>query len=636
MSDLFAVDLFAGPGGWDVGAVPLGIEPVGIEWDDAACATRNAAGLRTVQADIADLNPADHVPEGGRVDLLIGSPPCPTFSMAGNGYGHELDDVIRATLADLMRGDDSRARRREQAARILFPIVWAEEEARAAKKGKAASRERAEERAARDAAASLLVVEPLRWTLELQPTWVALEQVPPVLPLWELTASYLRQLGYSAWAGVLSSEQFGVPQTRSRALLMASTAGPVTPPAPTHQRYVPAPKEIDHETLFDPGPRSRIVRVGEEGLIPWISMADALGWGSGDRVGFPRLNDVDDGGEYRDRDLRDAEDPAFALTEKARSWRHEMGDRPSRVLCGHHTPRWMYQGEKERGGIVNGNQPNAAVRSGDEPAPTIAFGHNASGVRINTGRDWEEGGSREDAQEFDADEQPAPTVAGTALRGWQVKRERSGDRADESFDADAMPAQALTTKARCWTVRTNNFSAVERDIGTGERSKDGSVPYERDADAPAPTLDTRACGWTVRPGEDRPAPTIVGTRRSKDGMLAGRQLPPGEGENVGGWGYERPATTLMGDPRVPQPGHKKEAADMDAPRRMEDAVRISVEEASVLQSFPWNYPWQGSRTKQFEQVGNAVPPLLALAVLGQLLGLDWRTPHAAIVGYGPA
>lgn len=560
--------------------------------------------------------------------------------MAGNGYGHELDHVIRAALADLMKGDDSRARRREQAARILFPIVWAEEEARAAKKGKPASRERAEERAARDAAASLLVVEPLRWTLELHPTWVALEQVPPVLPLWELTASYLRQLGYSAWAGVLSSEQFGVPQTRSRALLMASTAGPVTPPTPTHQRYVPAPKEIEHETLFDPGPRSRIVRVGEEALLPWISMAEALGWGMTARPYLVLASGRDTGGPDREKVGGSSARETLYGEQDAGRWQiktrgvtddsrdcdtFDPDDGPSRALTG-----------RTRSWLVNGNQPNAAVRDGDEPAPTIAFGHNASGVRINTGRDWEEGGSREDAQEFDADEQPAPTVGGTALRGWQVKRERSGDRADESFDADAMPAQALTTKARCWTVRTNNFSAVERDIGTGERSKDGSVPYERDADAPAPTLDTRACGWTVRPGEDRPAPTIVGTRRSKDGMLAGRQLPPGEGENVGGWGYERPATTLMGDPRVPQPGHKKEAADMNAPRRMEDAVRISVEEASVLQSFPWNYPWQGSRTKQFEQVGNAVPPLLALAVLGQLLGLDWRTPHAAIVGYGPA
>lgn len=56
-----AIDLFAGPGGWDVAAADLGFRPLGIELDADACATRDAAGHRTLQADVAALSPVDVV-----------------------------------------------------------------------------------------------------------------------------------------------------------------------------------------------------------------------------------------------------------------------------------------------------------------------------------------------------------------------------------------------------------------------------------------------------------------------------------------------------------------------------------------------------------------------------------------------
>jgi DNA (cytosine-5)-methyltransferase 1 len=101
---------------------------------------------------------------------------------------------------------------------------------------------------------------------------------------------------------------------------------------------------------------------------------------------------------------------------------------------------------------------------------------------------------------------------------------------------------------------------------------------------------------TVRPAP-APAPTILGN----------------VGKN-GGWVWERPATTIAGDPRCFQPGGHHEPG-----QQSENAIRLTLPEGLILQGFPPDYPVQGTKTSQWLQVGNAIPPPLAKAILAQLV-----------------
>ncbi|CPW61624.1 Uncharacterised protein [Mycobacteroides abscessus subsp. bolletii] len=48
--------------------------------------------------------------------------------------------------------------------------------------------------------------------------------------------------------------------------------------------------------------------------------------------------------------------------------------------------------------------------------------------------------------------------------------------------------------------------------------------------------------------------------------------------------------------------------------------RLSHQEAGRLQTFPYDFPWSGNDIGQ--QIGNAIPPRLAVHVLAQALGIQ--------------
>ncbi|MGW4143102.1 DNA cytosine methyltransferase [Streptomyces mirabilis] len=282
------LDLFAGPGGWSEGLRRLGLRDVGIETDAAACATRTAAGHTTIRADVAAYPTA---PLCGKVTALIASPPCQTWSAAGHRAGEDDRSLCHQALDDLARGNDTRTALRAQCADPR----------------------------------SLLVAEPLRYALDLTPEWVALEEVPAVEPLFAQTARILRGVGYSVWTGILNAADYGVPQTRRRAFLLASRVRTATPPEPTHA------KDPGPETLFGPATE------------PWVTMADALGWGATNR---PTPTVTAGGGKSGG---------AEPFPTRARQ----------ALLAAQQQGTWV---------LRHSNRTNATIRRTDEPAATLHFG----------------------------------------------------------------------------------------------------------------------------------------------------------------------------------------------------------------------------------------------------------------------
>lgn len=217
------VDLFAGPGGWDEGLGYLGRTSgvVGVEMDRDACAVAEAAGHARILADVRTLDPRTVI--GSEVlEGLIASPPCQTFSQAGKGSGRTaLSDLIGA--ASLVMDGSGVADAMEANGLDATDLR------------------------------SSLVLEPLPWVRDCRPNFIAFENVKGVLPVWEAYASLLSRSGYVAWAGRLNAADYGVPQSRTRAFLLAMRGTHLPLPTPTHSQ--------------------------DGGLFPrWVTFAEALDW----------------------------------------------------------------------------------------------------------------------------------------------------------------------------------------------------------------------------------------------------------------------------------------------------------------------------------------------------------------------
>jgi DNA (cytosine-5)-methyltransferase 1 len=308
----FVLDLFAGPGGLDVAGHALDIPSLGIEWDRSACLTRYAAGLDTLHADVSSVRRDAFETLPPEINVLAGGPPCQTYSVAGHGAGRQALDRVKEYIERLMAGDSDQ-KIDEDLKTLTDPRT-------------------------------ALVLEPLRYAIQATRSpnrenrpydVIVLEQVPAVAPLWEHYAKVLEETGlpdrtrYKVVVGVLDTETYGVPQTRSRAVLIARREGLGEPalPSPTHRSYeakqwnrrtgtseADQAAQVHQPTLYE----GVTVSKSEAGLRPWRSMRDALAKPVGSHPGrftpFLVRSNYGSSGNPGRRGVRTDQQPATTVT----------------------------------------------------------------------------------------------------------------------------------------------------------------------------------------------------------------------------------------------------------------------------------------------------------------------------------
>ncbi len=300
------LDLFAGPGGLDVAAHFLGVKSLGVEWDGNACETRYWAGLPTIHADVSQFRRErfHELPE--TINVLAGGPPCQTYSVAGHGKGRKALDRVETLLGSIVKGDRTDA----------------EIDAKISELSPGDPR-------------TGLVLEPLRYLLKSIDSRgpssikaIILEQVPAVKALWDAYADVLqyelpRNVKYVVDVKTLRTEEYGVPQTRKRTVLIARLVehgmknDPIKLPAPTHLPFArkSSPPKTDspintQPALIDMAERAK----AQHQLVACVTMETALA--KTRTAPYTVVSNYGQGGDPKKRGRRHSSEPAFTVTGK--------------------------------------------------------------------------------------------------------------------------------------------------------------------------------------------------------------------------------------------------------------------------------------------------------------------------------
>lgn len=420
------------------------------------------------------------------------------------------------------------------------------------------------------------------WTLDaidrVRPTWAIFENVAGMLhhtggcrcphgPPEECAAAYfhrwilprLRERFAFVDFRVLDAADYGVPQRRHRVFVVCG---------PSEFRW-PAPTHADPATLGGLfGPR----------LKPWVTVREALGLGAGILAFGGGSNPHGKGREHErtERDLTDA--PATTI---------------SAMESGNGGVWIAYARGRENGAVDERhslNEPACALRGapGGSSQPFLVGGHPVTVSRNGRAR-----------IEYALTDRPENVRGPSDL----VRRHPV-----ELLDA---PANTLATGRPVYML----------DPRHPEATPDAPSPTVRSGgdghSAPPLWLRTAATDAGAWP-DTQPAPTLSGK-----GNTYVHDRDPGvrrAGDRVGRASViDNPAPTMCaGDGGK---GCGQWSASAETRERWEQGSgrrRLTTAECAALQSFRPDYPWQGTQTAIYRQVGNAVPPLVAEA-LGRAL-----------------
>jgi DNA (cytosine-5)-methyltransferase 1 len=208
----------------------------------------------------------------------------------------------------------------------------------------------------------------------------------------------------------------------------------------------------------------------------------------------------------------------------------------------------------------------------DEPAPTVPANVDCLSARVlGGGSNPREPGKEHERTERDLTDEPGTTVSAAP------SIQSGGD------DHDAPPM---------WLANRSRTPQSVRPLDVGRPSD--TIQGASTRSAHPPLIYTPGHGRAATEPErlDAPAPTMATTEEKGTRASASS-------------GY-----TFHGGP-----DRASDAAFLATGRR-----RLTPAECAALQSFPPGHPFQGPKTAQYRQVGNAVPPPLAEAVVRAILG----------------